>query len=143
MATTARSFLRATRATPLSSNAARLSTRQVPRQAFRSARRGYAEGGAPSPAPKSGGNGTLFALLGVAALAGGGYYYFSTSPQGAELAKAAKNAPKKYAPGFQPKQEDYQDVYNAIAQRLQDETDYDDGSYGPVLLRLGWHASGT
>jgi cytochrome c peroxidase len=36
---------------------------------------------------------------------------------------------------------DYQKVYNTIAQKL--EADYDDGSYGPVLVRLAWHASGT
>lgn len=37
----------------------------------------------------------------------------------------------------------YQDVYDAIAERLIEEDDYDDGSYGPVVLRLAWHASGT
>ena len=36
---------------------------------------------------------------------------------------------------------DYQSVYNAIAKKL--ESDYDDGSYGPILVRLAWHASGT
>lgn len=36
---------------------------------------------------------------------------------------------------------DYQEVYNAIAANL--EQDYDDGSFGPVLVRLAWHASGT
>jgi cytochrome c peroxidase len=39
--------------------------------------------------------------------------------------------------------EDYQAVYDAIAEKLIDENEYDDGSYGPVVLRLGWHASGT
>jgi cytochrome c peroxidase len=33
---------------------------------------------------------------------------------------------------FVPTQADYQKVYDAIAKRLADETDYDDGSYGPV-----------
>jgi cytochrome c peroxidase len=37
---------------------------------------------------------------------------------------------------------DYQKVYNAIADLLEDDN-YDDGSYGPVFLRLAWHASGT
>ncbi|KAI1293001.1 heme peroxidase, partial [Mortierella claussenii] len=37
---------------------------------------------------------------------------------------------------------DYQKVYNAIAELLEDDN-YDDGSYGPAFLRLAWHASGT
>jgi cytochrome c peroxidase len=44
---------------------------------------------------------------------------------------------------FTPKLEDYQRVYDGIAKRLEEKDDYDDGSYGPVLLRLAWHASGT
>jgi hypothetical protein len=40
-----------------------------------------------------------------------------------------------------PKPLVYQDVYNAIA-NLLDANDYDDGSYGPVLVRLAWHTSG-
>lgn len=38
---------------------------------------------------------------------------------------------------------DYQQVYNAIAQALEKDPEYDDGSFGPVVLRLAWHASGT
>jgi cytochrome c peroxidase len=44
---------------------------------------------------------------------------------------------------FTPKVEDYQKVYDHIAQLLVEKDEYDDGSYGPVLLRLAWHASGT
>lgn len=44
---------------------------------------------------------------------------------------------------FVPTKEDYQKVYNRIAEVIDDAGDYDDGSYGPVLLRLAWHASGT
>jgi len=44
---------------------------------------------------------------------------------------------------FKPEFNDYQAVYNEIASRLEEKDDYDDGSYGPVLLRLAWHASGT
>lgn len=101
-------------------------------QVFRQqSRRGYADGASP----KSGGGSTgLFIGLGLAAIGGGGYYAYS---QG--LFEAKDVAPKEFVPKF----EDYQAVYNAIAHRLVEEDDYDDGSYGPVLLRLGWHASGT
>lgn len=30
-----------------------------------------------------------------------------------------------------------------ITDRTFNETDYDDGSYGPTLVRLAWHCSGT
>ena len=36
--------------------------------------------------------------------------------------------------------------YNAVAQSIADmldNIDYDDGSYGPLFVRLAWHASGT
>ncbi|RDW68621.1 peroxidase-7 [Coleophoma crateriformis] len=39
--------------------------------------------------------------------------------------------------------EEYQKVYNEIAGRLGEDYNYDDGSYGPILVRLAWHASGT
>jgi len=32
---------------------------------------------------------------------------------------------------------------NEVAARLEENDDYDDGSYGPVLVRLAWHCSGT
>jgi cytochrome c peroxidase len=44
---------------------------------------------------------------------------------------------------FNSTKEDYQKVYNEIAALMEENDDYDDGSYGPVLLRLAWHASGT
>lgn len=44
---------------------------------------------------------------------------------------------------FTPKYEDYEKVYQEIAARLEEKEDYDDGSYGPVLVRLAWHCSGT
>lgn len=44
---------------------------------------------------------------------------------------------------FVPRFGDYQKVYDKIAKLLEENDNYDDGSYGPVLLRLAWHASGT
>jgi cytochrome c peroxidase len=99
----------------------------VPRQAFRQqGRRFYSS----EPAQKSGSNAFLF-LGGAAVLGGAGYYFYTNS--------AADATPKV----FSPTKDDYQKVYNEIAARLEEKDDYDDGSYGPVLVRLAWHASGT
>lgn len=44
---------------------------------------------------------------------------------------------------FTPTKDDYQKVYNEVAKALEEKDDYDDGSYGPVIVRLAWHCSGT
>jgi hypothetical protein len=41
-----------------------------------------------------------------------------------------------------PATKDYGAVKQAVAD-LMDVDGYDDGSYGPVLVRLAWHASGS
>jgi cytochrome c peroxidase len=132
-ASAARSFARASLRT--SSSAFQTATRTsssrfapVARQAFRQqSRRGYAS----EASPKSGSNAWLYALVGAGAVGGGAYLYTQNT------------AGVKEATPFVPKFEDYQAVYNAVAKKLIDEDDYDDGSYGPVILRLAWHASGT
>ncbi|KAK9453317.1 heme peroxidase [Dipodascopsis uninucleata] len=86
----------------------------------------------PPPPPPSGGNGILYGALALA-LAGGGYYYYTTT-----VAPSAGTAAKPFVPTY----EDYKKVYNTIADKLE-AGDYDDGSYGPVLVRLAWHSSGT
>lgn len=139
MATTAtvRSFARsAIRAAPstFKTTATRNGSRFAPvaRQAFRQQYRGYAD----SAPPKSGGSGWIYGLAAAAIGGGGGYYYYTQNP---DLFSAAK---KETGP-FVPKYEDYQAVYNHIAKKLDEHDEYDDGSYGPVLVRLAWHCSGT
>ncbi|ODV96415.1 hypothetical protein PACTADRAFT_49767 [Pachysolen tannophilus NRRL Y-2460] len=92
---------------------------------------------------------TIFSLVSaVSATTGAAYtyerYFNSTNGDNG----GGKFIPgKKYAAAFlaaiPDKNKDYQEVYNAIAQKLVDQDDYDDGSYGPVLVRLAWHQSGT
>lgn len=111
--TASRAFLRSTPATSSFRPAARSARFTLPSQAFRaSSRRGFA-----SEAPRQGksSNGLLWAGLAVAGGAGA-YFYLKGGD--------AKN--------FVPSQKDYQAVYDEIARKLADETDYDDGSYGPV-----------
>jgi hypothetical protein len=96
-------------------------------------------------ATSSGASSYLFAAAGLAAAAGGAYYFLA----GGEKSNTAK------------KTLDYQEVYNAVADVLEENADdYDgqgpridlarsrsavlifrslsDGSYGPVILRLAW-----
>ncbi|KAF8931054.1 heme peroxidase [Dissophora ornata] len=86
----------------------------------------------------SGGSGIGSSLV-IAALSTGvgaaGYHLY--------LENEKSSLPKVAAAAEKPKEPlDYQKVYNAIAAIIEDEN-YDDGSYGPVFLRLAWHASGT
>ena len=100
----------------------------APRMAFRqSGRRFYS-----SEPAKSGGSSTWAWLAGLAVAGGGGGWYYLQN-------NSSSGTPKVFTPKF----EDYQAVYNEIAKRLDEDDEYDDGSYGPVLLRLAWHCSGT
>jgi cytochrome c peroxidase len=105
----------------------------LPRQTFRQqSRRGYA-----SEPTKSSSTG-LYLGIGALALGGAGFYLYNKNG-GTLFSGSAKETTGIFTPKF----EDYQKVYNEIAARLEEKDDYDDGSYGPVLLRLAWHASGT
>ena len=118
----------------------------LPRQTFQSSsRRGYAT--RPPPQGPSFltlvGFGTLFATT-----IGGGFYLKSlveaNAPTSRPSTKQSSAAGESKVPTpFVPKKEDYQQVYNEIARRLDEKDDYDDGSYGPVIVRLAWHCSGT
>ncbi|KAF1849895.1 class II peroxidase [Cucurbitaria berberidis CBS 394.84] len=141
MASASRTFTRALRtaAPSFRATSTRTSARFIaPTQtAFRQQwQRGYASGKATEEEPdKYDGNPTGLIVGAFALLAGAGVYGLYT--QKPELFGQEKR--KTFVPRF----EDYQKVYDAIAKKLEEKDDYDDGSYGPVLLRLAWHASGT
>jgi cytochrome c peroxidase len=100
----------------------------APRVAFRqSGRRFYSS----EPAAKQGSSTWLW-LAGAAAVGSGGAWFYLNNDSGSATPKV-----------FTPKFDDYQAVYNLIANRLEEKDDYDDGSFGPVLVRLAWHGSGT
>jgi cytochrome c peroxidase len=104
--------------------------------AFQQSRRGYASG-AEEPTDKYEGNPTgMFVGAGALLVGAAGWALYTYKPEMLGL----EGRPK--AP-FVARFEDYQQVYDTIAKRLEEHDDYDDGSYGPVLLRLAWHASGT
>lgn len=58
----------------------------------------------------------------------------------AGLALAYGASPVAAASGQRP---DYRAVREDIVRLLDSNPDYDDGSYGPLFVRLAWHASGT
>jgi cytochrome c peroxidase len=141
MASATRAFTRALRATAVPSlrtPTARSSRFIAPTQAFRQqqSRRGYASG-PQEPEEKYEGNPTGL-IIGATALVLGavGYASYVSKPEWFGQEKKVKGP-------FRATYQDYQAVYDAIAKHLQEKDDYDDGSYGPVLLRLAWHASGT
>ncbi|TBU40080.1 heme peroxidase [Dichomitus squalens] len=128
-----------------SARRATASAARAPRVAVRNAAiRRYAT--ESTPGPKS--NAALLGALGAAALAGGALWvYTSNSDTTKEAGTAVKSGAQaaKVAANYVPTKEDYQKVYNRVAEILDQAADkgYDDGSYGPVLVRLAWHASGT
>ncbi|PGH27983.1 cytochrome c peroxidase, mitochondrial [Polytolypa hystricis UAMH7299] len=137
MAATARTLTRAfTRSSPAATSSSIRSTARnsarfsLPAQTFRASRRGYASGAEPAKS-----NTGLYWGLGAAALAGGAGAFFYLNGDALTT--------KKVSGPFVPTKADYQKVYDEIARLLVEKDDYDDGSYGPVLVRLAWHSSGT
>ncbi|KAI9809800.1 MAG: heme peroxidase [Sarcosagium campestre] len=145
MATVARSFSRATsttlRSTPLTSplRSSRLGSSFTSPRAFRQpVRRGYAS----ESAPKSSKGGLYLGLTLIAA--GGAGYYVTATESGKNLYASITGGLSEGKSGsFVPKFNDYQKVYDAIAKQIEEHDEYEDGSYGPVIVRLAWHASGT
>ena len=138
MASASRTLTRALRtAAPLrSSSSARLA---IPTQPIRHRyqRRAYSTPKDDQPDKYEGNPTGLLWGAGILAAVGAGYGVYAMKPEWFGKEGKSKTAV------FTPKFDDYQRVYNEIAKRLEEKDDYDDGSYGPVLLRLAWHASGT
>ncbi|RMY01408.1 hypothetical protein D0867_11401 [Hortaea werneckii] len=140
MASAGRTFTRALRSTPTTSAIKTAAPRRFAQAPKFQARRGYSS---EAPKPSSGGgNGLLYGGIAAVLLGGGAYYTLGSKSSPVQDAKTSSAAGSKSGV-ITPTKEDYQKVYDAVAKKLVDEDDYDDGSYGPVLLRLGWHASGT
>ena len=78
-------------------------------------------------------------LFGLAAVAVGGAVYMEYGA----FPNFKQDSAKETRGIFTPKKGDYQKVYDEISKALVEHDEYDDGSYGPVLLRLAWHCSGT
>jgi cytochrome c peroxidase len=139
MASASRTFTRALRTTAPNLRSTTTRTARFAAPAFQQqhSRRGYASASSEDGPDKYDGNpkGMIWGAAGLLAIAAGYGVYISKPEWFGKVAKPAGI--------FTPQFEDYQKVYDAVAKKLQDEDDYDDGSYGPVLVRLAWHASGT
>lgn len=93
-----------------------------------------------SPTGKS--NTALYASILTLGVLGGGYYLHSTGQlteylpflSGLHPGGGAEKVVVK-GPDYKATFEDYQEVYNEIAELLESNSDYDDGSYGPVSTR--------
>jgi hypothetical protein len=133
-----RSFTRSLRtvAPSFRSTSTRSARFVAPQQAFRQQyRRGYSTNQEGSEKYEGNPKGMVWGAVGLITIAAG-YGLYIRNPEWFGQEAKAKGP-------FTPKFEDYQKVYDAIARKLEKEDDYDDGSYGPVLVRLAWHASGT
>lgn len=139
MAASARTLTRLTpRASPLTAAlkpTPRNARLPLPRHTFpSSSRRTYA-----SAPPTKSNTGLYVSIVALLAAGGAGYFYLNNGGI-TELKKGSSGETRGV---FTPTKDDYQQVYNLIAKLLEEKDDYDDGSYGPVLLRLAWHCSGT
>lgn len=143
-ATATRNFSRAfQRSTASAAPSIRLTARpsraNAAKQFFQqSSRRQYSSG--PTP-PRSNNALALVGAIAAAGLLGGGLYAYQSQGTIPEVLKQGSGG--QAAGIFKPTVADYQKVYDAVAKLLWEHDEYEDGSYGPVVLRLAWHSSGT
>ncbi|KAL9126927.1 MAG: hypothetical protein Q9217_004103 [Psora testacea] len=122
--------------TPFRSIASRNIPSTLPRKPFQPTfRRTYATD--PPPKPSRTG---IYVALALALASGTGAYFYFNNGSSPNLKEGSSGETRGI---FTPTKDDYQKVYNEIAKRLEEFDDYDDGSYGPVIVRLAWHCSGT
>lgn len=142
MASASRTFTRViTQAKPISSTlrctAARNAKSTLTRLTCQSSsRRGYASGASGYKSR----TGLYVGIFGLIAAGGAGYYYVNNNGGAITLKEGSAKETKGI---LTPTKDDYQKVYNEVAKALEEKDDYDDGSYGPVIVRLAWHCSGT
>lgn len=123
-------------------NSARRSN-SIKQNLHQSSRRQYSASPPPTPSKSTGKNTVIGIAAAVAVITAGYYYLYSSSDVKVPEVHLKKGSAGETAGIFTPTDEDYQKVYNTIARLLWEKDDYDDGSYGPVLVRLAWHCSGT
>ncbi|KAI9216424.1 mitochondrial cytochrome c peroxidase [Blastocladiella britannica] len=123
---------------------ARAALRSVSRTA--PAARGAVRRSLATEAAKSSSSKTIPLVLGLVGAAGASYYYGIRSiddlKHAVDTAQVKAVASGEAVKSVAPEPLDYSKVAEAIADVL-DNNEWDDGSYGPVLIRLAWHASGT
>ena len=97
-----------------------------------------------STSPSGSSNTGLYATILVLGTVGGSAYYLHSTGQltdyfpilaGAYSGSSSQKVTVK-GPDYKPTFEDYQEVYNEIAELLESDSDHDDGSYGPVCVPL-------
>lgn len=104
-----------------------------------------------SASTSSGGssNAGLYATtLVLGTVIGGAYYLHSTGQltdyfpflAGTLSGPSSQNITIK-GPDYKPTFEDYQEVYNEVAELLESDSDYDDGSFGPVCALILPHVN--